>query len=214
MPFITPITAPITAGTNLPYTTDNPETPPQNIPAAIVTTGNVPLDFLNAHALELQAGWTDWMARMSYESDKHIYMMGNTSTKPFNGASVSFVRLAMPTLLLVCRWTACRLGFEPVLPDPNSLGSQWILLDEHLEPVSITVPPDGSTPLYRINGVYVYGCRNPNSKTHRDISYPRPPWLKDVFERKISDSLLLKGLINTGSANSASPPFLNPIQKG
>ena len=54
----------------------------------------------------------------------------------------------------------------------------------------ITVGADATTPLYRISGTYVYGCRNPDPTLVRNIRFPRPPWLRDIPNRNMPfDSL-------------------------
>ena len=106
---------------------------------------------------------TDYEIRSHYESDKHRYQMGITSPGGFQGASVAFVQLASPTLLLVVDWTAGQVGAKPKIPPAESLDSNWILLDEIHYLGMVNVTPDGASSYYRESGTYVYGCRNPAS---------------------------------------------------
>lgn len=139
--------------------------------------------------------WVDWMSRNFYEKDKHIYMMGVTSPSGFQGKSVAFCKLASDTLLMISDWTACKAGEQPVIPDPTSLDPRFVLLDEHYEPVSVTLCTDGVTPLYRISGTFFYGITNPSQLTADDLSFPKAPWLKDVFDRTIPRTSLTTGLM-------------------
>ncbi len=138
---------------------------------------------------------TRFLIKNRYEKDRHIYMMGITSPNGFDGAKAAFVQLASPTLLMVTDWTVARFNKKPRIPDSALVDPNWVLLDEMPETDAVTVGPDGITPLYSISGVYVYGCRNPNSNLYNNVNFPRPAWLADVFIRTINSQDLEQGLI-------------------
>jgi hypothetical protein len=130
--------------------------------------------------------YTDYKIVNRYEKDRHLYMLPISSPGGFGGGNLAaFVQLAAPTLLWISDWTACRFNSKPEIPDPTLTDSNWVLLDEHYEPFMLTVAANGSTPLYRISGTFVYGNRNPSTATIDDINFPRPPWLKDPSEGRI-----------------------------
>lgn len=152
--------------------------------------------------------YTDYIVNNRFEKDRGIYMNGVTSPLPFQGASVAFVQLHAPTLLWICDWTACRFNASPLIPNSINSDTDWVLLDEHYEPSMIVTAVDGTTPLYRISGTYVYGKQNPNSTTVNDIQYARPPWLEDAFTRIVPATSLTNGLVDggaTGETKAASP---------
>ena len=169
---------------------------------ATVTIGEVPLDDNGAFYAPLAAEeeglalFTDYEVNNRYEKDNHVYMMPIASPGGFQGHSVSFVQLASATLLWISDWTAARLLKQPVAPDPTVSDGNWILLDVHLEPGMVTVGPDGATPLYRISGTYVYGHVNPSRDIANNVSFSRPPWLEDVFDRSMPLDKLAKGIID------------------
>lgn len=151
--------------------------------------------------------YTDYMVYNRYEKDYHRYMMGVTSPGGFQGGTVAFVQLATPTLLWVSEWTACRLNTQPKIPDSTSKDSNWILLDEHIEPVMLGLAADGVTALYRINGTFVYGHRNPARALINNITYARPPWMEDSFTRVVPASALEQDIIsNSKQSVTAGTP--------
>ena len=149
---------------------------------------------------------TDYVVNCHYEADRHIYQLGITSPGGFQGAKVAFVSLATKTLLWVADWTCARATSCPPIPDPTPRDSNWVLLDEAYQPTSITIFDDGVTPIFRISGTYVYGCKNPDEPTIRNVSYPRPAWLDDAFNRTIPTSALEQGLIAITTSTQGSTP--------
>lgn len=202
-----------------PYTTDNGPVGQENGPPAQIIVSEVPVDD-NAGTINITGNqsqvWTDFRIRSRYETDKHRYMAGITSPGPIGttgpltivgGAAptptVAFFQLAAPTKLWIVEWTACRYNVEPDVPDPNittSPGTQnpWILLDVILEPGMVVIARDGESPMYRISGTYVYGNQTPNAKSILDVNFTRPPWLNDIFQRKIPITVLQQNLITAG----------------
>lgn len=148
--------------------------------------------------------YTDYLIRCKYEKDRKRYMLGLTSPNGFKGKSCAFVQLAAPTLLLIVDWTGASLNEEPEVPDPDSMDSNWVLLDDFWEPNEPVLAADGISPLYRISGTYIYGKANPQSKTYMDVTYPRPPWLLDSIQRVIPSSLVTGGLVVASNSSSSS----------
>lgn len=185
--------------------TENPFVPNQEgIVSAVITNGIITYDDDNAKVKnEPKLIYTDAQLNNKYEKDRHIYMLGMTSPGGFQGASVAFVQLAAPTLLWISRWTLCSFFSQPKSPNPISNNPDWILMDDHYEPGTVIVGPDGVTPLYRISGTYVYGHRNPAEVTVNNINFARPPWLEDAFDRSMPESKLQQDLIN-GTGQGAS----------
>jgi len=147
--------------------------------------------------------WTDYVIVNRYEKDYHRYMMPVTSPNGVGGggglvlgATVSFVQLGSPTLLWISDWTASKSGDAPDIPDPRVQNTDWILLDEYMEPEMVVVGADAVSPIYRISGTYVYGHQNPSPSMHENINYGRPPWLQDNFDRKVSQQKLKPNLID------------------
>lgn len=134
--------------------------------------------------------FTDYQVRNRYVKDRKTFMMGITSPNGFGagGDTVAFARIASPTLLWICEWTACRFNETPDIPDPISKDPSWVLLSDEYEPVMMIVGPDGVTPLYRIRGTYTYGKRSPSVVTVKDITFPLAPWLENVFDRSMSEN--------------------------
>jgi len=176
--------------------------------------------------------WTDCQIINRYESDRRIYMMSlcfprpggerilstagagvsqhstatisnTSSSKP----SVAFVQLGSPTLLWICDWTVCRTSAKPIAPDPDPGDSNWVLLDEWIEPVKIVVLDDAQTPVYRLSGTYFYGHTNPSANPIDNMNFPRPPWLQNAFSRNITKDMFDSGLSNdSGIAGGGGHP--------
>ena len=167
------------------------------MPVATIKQGNVRVSDNDAKYLPTgNAIITDYMVINHYESDRHIYQMGITSPFPFQDASAAFVQLAAPTLLWICDWTASRAIQQPSPPDPAPADPNWVLLDVIPQVAMVTLCPDGVSPLYRISGTYVYGHKNPSQNVFNNLSYARPPWMKDDFPRNINVDILEKNIID------------------
>lgn len=113
------------------------------------------------------------------------------------------MKLSTSTEVLVCTWTGCQWNDVPNAPDPESLSSNWVLLDDWWEAVTIITASDGTTPLYRLSGVFIYGCLDPNILTWQDVEFPLAPWLdpSKFPVRFVSQADLLKTIITTSPAN-------------
>ncbi len=169
------------------------------VPEASINVENFPLDDRLGKWETPDGGpYADYKVRNRYEKDRHRYALGITSPNGFQNQSVAVVQLASPTLLLVSEWTVCRATSKPKIPDPESVDSRWVLLDDHYAPFMLGLAPDGESAIYRISGVYVYACLNPSALTAQDLAYPRAPWMQDVFDRSVQPGELQAGLIMTG----------------
>jgi hypothetical protein len=172
---------------------------------AVVTVGTLSTqDAPSKYADTGQGVWADYQAYSRFERDNHLYMMGMTSPSPFQGNSVAFVQLAAPTLLWILDWTAARRGSQPTVPDPTPSDPNWVLLDQWYRPVAPKVLDDGQTPVYRLEGTYVYGHRSPAANMIANMSFPRVPWLDDSIDRSIPASIFQKNLSDGQGGNNIS----------
>jgi hypothetical protein len=145
----------------------------------------------------------DFRCTNKFVKDTHTYMGGLTSPLPFQSASAAFVRLAAPTVKLVCDWTVSKWGTK-TMPD-STAPPGWVLIDQiPIETAMMRVADDGATPLWRISGIYVFGRTAPGPLITDDVWFPRPPWIQNKFDRTISPGVLADGLINlNGSTTQA-----------
>ncbi len=143
-----------------------------------------------------KGGHVDYMVYSHYEKDGQIWNMPVSSPSGFQNQSTAFVQLASPTLTWCVEWTGCRTRTVPDIPDPYpSESSNWVLLDDHWDLVSVTTLGDQSTPLYRAEGVFYYGHKNPAAATIQDIAFPKVPWLENSIIRVVQRSDLKKDII-------------------
>jgi len=135
---------------------------------------------------QLPAIWQDYEISNRYEWNPHRYMNGVTSPNGFNGASVAFVQLAAPTLLLISDWTTARLGAIPTSPSTAS-PDDWVLLAVFPETAPANLMPDGETPYYRISGTYVFAHKNPSaSNPFAQVNFPKLPYVQDKYSRRLN----------------------------
>lgn len=199
----------------LPFSQDNPATQELIVPVVSIQEGPVLEDNIVTNKIiesDSPSIFVDYEVRNHYERDGHIYMAGLTSPTPFQGNSVAFFQLAAPTLLWIADWTAARFFQQPPIPDPNSVGDNWILLDGHFTLADIKPGPDSETPFYRITGTYIYGCKNPSSEITRELEFGRPAYLNaDTFPRTISLEALQPGIINNVQSVLRTTNFNIPV---
>lgn len=192
----------------VPFSEVNPDILDRDVPPANVVVEDFVFDDEQGRYLddgENKSILDDWVILNRYEKDLHRYMLGITSPGGFNGESVAFVQIAAPTLLWIAEWTMSRYGSQcPPYPSPALNNPDWVLLDEHYEEPDISASADGITGLYRISGVYVFGKRTPNADTNKDMSFPRPPNLEDVFDRTVPDNAKTKNLIENVGAGGGN----------
>ncbi len=154
----------------------------------------------------VSAIWADYEISNRYEYHPNILMNGVTSPAPFQGASVSFVQIAAPTLLLVCDWTCARLAKMPIAPS-TTCPDDWIFMWASPETAPVNVGPDAETPIYRISGVYVFGHKNPGDTVFANINFPRLPYILDEFTRRIGDNNTEENLIFSNTTNILRTPI-------
>lgn len=180
------------------FSTDNPKVDTVGTPSLKVVIDAVTADATAKYVepdQELEI-YTDYTINHRYEKSRHTYMLPISSPSGFQGNSVAFVKLASEVLLWICDWTACRWSAPPTVPNSEPTDSNWILLDELMEPAMITVAADGVTPLYRLSGTYIYGHTNPDIALINDINFARPPWLLDEFDLKLKSDKFDSTLID------------------
>lgn len=148
--------------------------------------------------------YTDYTVHNQYLSNPGLWYLGVTSPEGFQSLSTATVQTSTATLLWVCDWTASKLNNKPNIPSPKPTDANWELLSSFVEPYQIVVAADGRTPLYRISGIYVYGHKNPPQAV---LSYGRPPWLQDVFDRTVVTTQLQGKLLDF----VASQPTINDL---
>jgi len=161
-------------------TPGNPETQEQSNQDANVVIGIADPDSFLAEYNDQVAQdsvFTDYMVYNTYVYDPQTVQMPVASPSPFQGASVAFVQFASPTLKWEAKWTAARLGTQPIIPEPLQSDPNWVFLGRETPFTMITVVGDGQTPLYRVSGTYVYGHKNPPANVTEDVCFPQPPWL-------------------------------------
>lgn len=125
---------------------------------------------------------TDFKITYRYEQDYHRYMMGISSPGGFNNMTAAFVQLTAPTLLWIVDWTGLRALKRAMIPDPSVVNPGWLLLDASLEPYMVILAPNGTTPMYRLSGTYIYGRINTGPDFTSNLSkhvYPIAPWIID-----------------------------------
>jgi hypothetical protein len=185
----------------------NPEVGLQDNPPDVqIDIGTIQFDDTDAkYALDVQGDglYTDTLIRNRFEKDHHKYLLPLASPNGFQNRSAAIVQLAAPTLVWISEWTIAKLNSKPAVPNPESQNPKWHLISagpsigESYELPSLMLAPDGTSILYRVSGVYVYGCTNPAQTTLEDMNWPRPPWIQDDFDRGLSNSLLTPNLIDT-----------------
>ena len=194
---------------SLPFSTDNPNTAVQNTPVLVIEFGTIAeaggeLDEAALYKDGDSPGiFTDYIVRTTLEDDRHIYMMGQTSPEKFQGKTVGFVQLASHTILKIVDWTACKALSKPKIPDPTPSNDDWILLDVIPETYGLSVTADGTTPVFRISGVYVYGHTNPPDSVFDLLEWPSPPWLdSNGIDRSVSKNLFDSTIVDSQAARA------------
>ena len=179
----------------------NAQVEQEELQQVYVNIGNVTNDGPPGKWIDPPEGiFTDYWVVNHYEKDRQRWMLGVTSPDGFQGDQVAFVQLAADTLLLVSDWTAERRGTKPKIPQEEPADENLVRLDDHYEPAMLLLGANGQSAQWRISGTYVYGFKNPNQA---QLTYPRPPWLADEFDRIVSDGDKESNIIDAGS-NAAS----------
>lgn len=153
-------------------------------------------DNLGEYNLNFPGIFADYLFINHYEQDRHIYMASQTSETPFNGSKVGFVRVGSNTLLWICEWTACQVGAQPQIPDPVPESTGWVLLDVQPSLAGKSLITDGTSPIYRVSGVYIYGHKNPDPDIYKNAVFPLYPWVGNGNDRQMSQSNIIKGMMD------------------
>lgn len=135
-----------------------------------------------------------------YVKDLRRYMLSPT----MRGKRIPVVQLGAPTLLWICRWRSIRFNARPTVPSSVPVVADWTLLHEQLSPVSIITGSNGTTPIYRMTGTYIYSHGNPNEQLYKDVRFPLAAWLQNDFDRDIPDQNIERGLLD-GSKGQQFP---------
>lgn len=165
------------------------------VPAGVMVADGPPADFQFEGA-----GFYDTVYQITgkFFRNEHKWMLGLTSPDKYNGLTAAFVQLAQPTLIWVCDWEASKTGNQPNIPDPTPQDDNWELLDSTIGTVNLLIGPQGNNPQYRMTGTYIYGHKNPNAILAKNVTFPRLPWVKDVYDRSLPESKLDASLVAPG----------------
>ncbi len=198
----------------LPWTTDNPVAPQELGLEASVIVGEVPFDDETALFKQNIGGvWSDFKMINRYENDSHRYMMGITSSVPFNNSKASFCQLAQPTLIWIVDFTVSKAGEVPEVPNPEVAG--WVLLDMQLELNDTQVAADGRTPYFRISGTYFYGAINQNPNIFNNVVFPKPPYLENIpYPRTVPLGKVVTGMSDQGIVQQGGFGPFGPVRVG
>lgn len=188
---------------------DNALVQAENDTAVTITVAEVTFDDqLALYKTDASGLWADYKIRNRYVDNAGVYMNGVTSPAGFNGTSVSFVQLSAQTLLWVAEWSALKVGDQPEAPGKTPSDSNWVYLKGYREPVMIVTAADGQTPLYRLNGVYVFGHKNPSPDVVANINYAVPPYLYDPFDRTQPATKMVQGIIDGHGASRGNTNYV------
>lgn len=164
-----------------------------------VQVGNVDLamgqsSLYEPNAKEGASIWTDYTVFNRFEKTHNKFNLGLTSPAGYKGRTTATCQTANPTLLWICEWMACRTLEKPLIPSKTPCSDDWQLLDDHYEPAMQKVAADGVTPVWMIRGVYVYAHKNPTEEPETYMSFPKPPWLREMGDRSLDTSMFIEGI--------------------
>lgn len=134
--------------------------------------------------------FADYEIKSRYERDQHVYAMPTSTPYSVGSQPTVFVQLAQPSQAWIVDWTATKINEQPEIPRPTTptgsngapeYVSNWVLLDQQVEPCMIRLGPDGFTPIYSISGTYIYGCKRPSSRMTADVAFAIAPWMQGEY---------------------------------
>jgi hypothetical protein len=166
-----------------------PTTAVQSAPAALVSqVASLGVEPQKGPAVNAPELYQNFRVVCRFETLHHIAHMAPTDTE---GES-AFVALAAPTKQLVVEWVCERVGGPPQIP-PADLGTNYVLLGETKQPVSLDTAPDGVTPVTRTAGSRIYGVRKAALVAE---GCAIPPWLITQLQnmKKTGDAALAAGI--------------------
>jgi hypothetical protein len=183
------------------WSTINPETGTEKRPAteAVINVGDLEIDdTLSKFSNEDEDGGvvtTDYEIRARYEHNRGIYACGLTSPKGFKNNTTAFVQIHVPVLIWYVDWTASMTDKMPIPPKATPTGefaTNWVLMDDVYEPANVLLLPDGVTPVYRLSGTYVYGCRKAKKDPSQHVTFPLPTFIENSIDRIFPGSVRMK----------------------
>lgn len=118
---------------------------------------------------------TVYIIESDYFWDEHVLQMPVMST---DVTTASFANLANETLKRVCYWSAEKVNNPPAMPDPDLNGENSILMEKKFTPMSVDLAADGTTKIYTLKGMYVYGIIDSTAET---MYFGIPPYIDDNF---------------------------------
>lgn len=192
--------------------------PQSDTPFVSVTVGPVQISDANAAINPTPSPdqvWVDYYIMNRYEDNLNRYLIGVTSPDGFTNAQgrrakSAVVQLANSSILWICDWTVAQYNAMPKIPDPDPGDANWILLDRHFEPAMEDLAADGVSVLRRISGTYFYGSLDADAVSLSTMAFPRPPWMQDRFERKLTTQMFERGLSSTSYGLSTGGGSQNP----
>lgn len=110
------------------------------------------------------------------------------------------LQLFQPYTNIAVHFAIERYGCDPEIPDSVPSVAGYSLLKQTLSPIQIEVGPDGSTPIFRLTGMYAYMNTSP-TLNNPVIPFPIPPWLSispsQFTETAKADYININGAWNT-----------------
>lgn len=101
----------------------------------------------------------------------------STSTQtPMPTPTSVALQLFQPYTRRVVSWSIERFGCIPEVPDPTPTLDGYAVLSITISPVAMDEGIDGSTPIYRISGCYVYSLSLPVNPAD-PVPFSIPPWM-------------------------------------
>ncbi len=183
-------------------------------PASITTVPVVPNMTSALATFDVSTGLhTDYKIATTIYADQHTVQLAKA------GASVSaFVQLAPPTFQKVVQWTATKWSQPPTCPNPNLIDPNAVQLHTSAIVHAPQVAPNGKTPIYTAEGVYIYGMADP---TQVDMAAGAIPYIQTTYSNT-RYSMWSNGIIDNGTQTAtlqtggfaASPPAVNPLLGG
>lgn len=113
-----------------------------------------------------------------------------------------FMIVAKPSSIRTISWTAERWGSPPSIPTPDLHGDNYVLLHSEISPCSPIPAADLQTPVYRVGGVYRFGCKKPVGAGDK-IPLCLAPWIDSSFdEQSIKEENYRHGIIDSAEESS------------
>lgn len=124
-----------------------------------------------------------------------LYQQPDTSSAA-NPTSV-IVQLYKPITRVTIQFICERYGCVPELPDPSPTLAGYALLKKNVSPVGMEVAADGTTPIYRISGCYMYAKTFPTND-YDTLPFAIPPYIQATPNPllQVMQADYLDGIIN------------------